>query len=39
MMIGLMMAATLFILGRERGEEFLRKHYPEARAVWIEEGR
>ncbi len=32
------LSTTLFILGRERGEEFLKKHYPEARAVWIDAG-
>ncbi len=32
------LSTTLFILGRERGEEFLKKHYPEARAVWINAG-
>ena len=29
------LSTTLFILGREKGEAFLKKHYPEARAVWI----
>ena len=29
------LSTTLFILGRERGEEFLKKHYPEAKAVWV----
>ena len=29
------LSTTLFILGRERDEEFLKKHYPEARAVWV----
>ena len=32
------LSTTLFILGRERGEAFLKKHYPEARAVWIDAG-
>ena len=32
------LSTTLFILGREKGEEFLKKHYPEARAVWINAG-
>ncbi len=30
------LSTTLFILGREKGEEFLKKHYPEARAIWID---
>ena len=29
------LSTTLFILGREKGEAFLKKHYPEARAVWV----
>ena len=29
------LSTTLFILGREKGEAFLKKHYPEARAVWL----
>ena len=29
------LSTTLFILGREKGEEFLKKHYPEARVVWL----
>ena len=32
------LSTTLFILGREKGEEFLKNHYPEARAVWIDAG-
>ena len=32
------LSTTLFILGREKGEAFLKKHYPEARAVWIDAG-
>ena len=32
------LSTTLFVLGREKGEEFLKKHYPEARAVWIDAG-
>ena len=32
------LSTTLFILGREKGEEFLKKHYPEARTVWIDAG-
>ena len=32
------LSTTLFILGREKGEEFLRKFYPEARTVWIDAG-
>jgi thiamine biosynthesis lipoprotein len=29
------LSTVMFILGRERGEEFLHRHYPEARTVWI----
>ena len=29
------LSTTLFILGREKGEEFLKKHYPEARTLWL----
>lgn len=29
------LSTVMFILGRERGEEFLRRHYPEAKAVWL----
>ena len=29
------LSTTLFVLGRERGEAFLKEHYPEARAYWI----
>ena len=32
------LSTTLFILGREKGEAFLKKHYPEARTVWIDAG-
>ena len=32
------LSTTLFILGREKGEAFLKKHYPESRAVWINAG-
>lgn len=32
------LSTTLFILGREKGEEFLKKHYPGARAVWVNAG-
>ena len=32
------LSTTLFILGREKGEAFLKKHYSEARAVWINAG-
>lgn len=32
------LSTTLFILGRKKGEEFLKKHYPEARAVWSNAG-
>ena len=30
------LSTTLFILGREKGEAFLRARHPEARAIWIE---
>ena len=30
------LSTVLFIFGREKGETFLKKHYPEARAVWID---
>ena len=29
------LSTTLFVLGREKGDAFLRKHYPEATAHWI----
>ena len=29
------LSTTLFILGREKGENFLKEHYPEATAYWI----
>jgi len=29
------LSTTLFVLGREEGEKFLNRHYPEARAYWI----
>ena len=29
------LSTTLFILGREKGEEFLKEHYPDAKAVWV----
>ena len=32
------LSTVLFILGRERGEAFLRKYHPEAKAVWINAG-
>ena len=32
------LSTTLFVLGREKGDAFLKKHYPEARAVWIHAG-
>ena len=32
------LSTVLFILGREKGGDFLKKHYPEARAVWIDAG-
>lgn len=30
------LSTVMFILGRERGDEFLLRHYPEAKAFWIE---
>lgn len=30
------LSTTLFVLGREEGEAFLGKHFPEAKAYWIE---
>lgn len=33
------LSTTLFVLGRAAGEAFLKAHYPEARAIWIERGR
>ena len=32
------LSTVLFIFGREKGEAFLKKHYLEARAVWIDAG-
>ena len=32
------LSTALFILGREKGEAFLKKHHPEARAIWTTEG-
>jgi len=29
------LSTTLFVLGKDEGEQFRAKHYPEARAVWI----
>ena len=29
------LSTTLFVLGREEGDAFLRRFYPEARAVWV----
>lgn len=29
------LSTVMFLLGRTRGEAFLRRHYPEARAIWI----
>ena len=28
------LSTILFIYGREEGERFLARHYPEARAIW-----
>ena len=30
------LSTTLFVLGRKEGEAFLEKHFPEAKAYWIE---
>lgn len=32
------LSTVMFLLGRERGEEFLKRHFPEARALWVEKG-
>ena len=32
------LSTVLFILGQEKGDEFLKKHHPEAKAVWIDAG-
>ena len=32
------LSTVMFILGRAKGEEFLRRHYPEARVVWVDAG-
>ena len=32
------LSTVLFIFGREKGEAFVKKHYPEARADWIDAG-
>jgi len=29
------LSTVMFLLGREKGEAFLKAHYPEARAIWI----
>ena len=29
------LSTTLFILGREKGEAFLKQRYPDARAIWL----
>ena len=29
------LSTTLFVLGRKEGEAFLRRHYPEAVAIWV----
>ena len=29
------LSTTLFVLGREKGEAFLKAHYPEATAYWV----
>ncbi len=29
------LSTVMFLLGREKGEQFLRRHYPEARAIWV----
>ena len=32
------LSTVMFILGQEKGTAFLKEHYPEARAVWIDAG-
>lgn len=32
------LSTVMFILGREKGEAFLKKHYTEARVVWVDAG-
>lgn len=32
------LSTVLFILGKEKGEAFLRERYPEAKAIWIDAG-
>ena len=29
------LSTTLFILGREKGEAFLKQHYPDTQAIWL----
>jgi thiamine biosynthesis lipoprotein ApbE len=29
------LSTTLFVLGKEKGESFLKKHHPEAKAYWL----
>jgi thiamine biosynthesis lipoprotein ApbE len=29
------LSTAMFIFGREKGEAFLKAHYPSAKAVWI----
>lgn len=31
------LSTVMFLMGRERGERFLRERYPEAKVVWINE--
>ena len=31
------LSTVLFVLGREKGEAFLRRRYPDARAIWLSE--
>lgn len=33
------LSTTMFLLGREKGEAFLARHYPEAKAIWFERGK
>ena len=35
-MLSVALSTVMFILGREKGEDFLKRKYPSARAEWIE---
>ena len=32
------LSTTLFVLGKDEGERFLKRHYPEAKAYWLIKG-